>query len=325
VRRKVEFAEPETTVAPLRGRDGWLFLTGDSNDVIAQHTGAFVPDRRWERRWSRQLRGRARLMRRLGATYVQLVVPDKEAVYADLLPAEIVPAPRRPVHRLVELAAGAEVELVYPLAQLRAGRRSAPVFHPTDTHWTGRGAYIGYRAACDALGGRSAGLRVVGEDEIEWVDDTRAGDLGSKLDPPLRGTGARARLDSRARTVDDNLIYVTGRRLVTERPGEHGPSCVIFGTSYAVFTLLFFAETFRRLVFVHSTSVDRETVRAERPDVVMAITAERGLRRPPDDRAAHDLLAEVVERKRRDGQLIDPRKVELHGQVRLLPPPLAAP
>ena len=36
-------AELERGFAPLSGEDGWLFLAGDSNDVIAQHTGASCP------------------------------------------------------------------------------------------------------------------------------------------------------------------------------------------------------------------------------------------------------------------------------------------
>jgi alginate O-acetyltransferase complex protein AlgJ len=314
--------EPEGAIAPLRGRDGWLFLTGDSNDVLGQHTGAIVPDRRWERRWSRLLRGRIRLARRLGATYGHVIVPDKEAVYADLLPPEIVPAPRRPIHRLLELAQRAGIEILYPLAALQDERSWGPIFHPTDTHWTGRGGYIGYRATCDALAARGVELRVVGEDEIEWVEDTKSGDLGSRLQPPPIGTGFRARLrEHRARLIDDNRISVTGRRLETERADGEGPTCVIFGTSYAVYTLLFFAESFRRLVFVHTTAVDCETVREERPDVLLAITSERGIRRPPDDRRAHELLAATVERKRREGQTFDPVEGRPQGLPSLLPPP----
>ena len=313
--------EPEGAIAPLRGRDGWLFLTGDSNDVLGQHTGAVIPDRRWERRWSRLLRGRARLARRRDLTYGHVIVPDKEAVYADLLPPEIVPAPRRPVHRLLELGRRAGVEIAYPLDELVAERSWGPIFYPTDTHWTGRGAYVAYRDACQRLAARGVELRVVAEDEIEWVEDTKSGDLGSRLDPSPVGTGFRARLrEQRARLIDDNRIYVTGRRLSTERADGEGPSCVIFGTSYAVYTLLFFAESFRRLVFVHTTSVDRETVREERPDVVLAISAERGIRRPPDDRRAHELLAATVERKRREGQTFDPVEGRPQGLPSLLPP-----
>jgi hypothetical protein len=312
--------EPETAVEPLAGAEGWLFLTGDSNDVIAQHTGEFAADRLWKRRWLRTLRSRARLMRRLNVAYRYLVVPDKEAVYAELLPPEVVPAPRRPVHDLIELAERAGIELLYPLEELRAARAAGPVYHQSDTHWTGRGGYLAYRRVCDSLARVLPGLEVVGEDEIEWVDDTRAGDLGSKLDPPRRGAGQRARIGSRARLIEDNGVYVTGRRLVTERPGADGPTCVIFGTSYAAFTLLFFAETFRRLVFVHTTAVDQQTVRTERPDAVLSITAERGLRRPAVDHRADRHLAAIVARKRPESGGPDAAGPERHGTVRLLPP-----
>ena len=162
-------------------------------------------------------------MRRLGATYVQLVVPDKEAVYADLLPAEIVPAPRRPVHRLIELAVDAGVELVYPLDDAASRPAVGVVYHPTDTHWTGRGAYIGYRAACDALGARLSGLRVVrrGRDRVGRATPAPATSARSSTRRCAEPGSGRDWIPARGPS-SDNLIYVTGRRLVTERPGEAG-------------------------------------------------------------------------------------------------------
>ncbi len=320
--RRRGMQEPESSVAPLPGRDGWLFLTGDSNDVIGQHTGAWVPGPRWKLSWWRLLRRRARRARRLGAAFVHTIVPDKESVYADLLPEEVVPAPRRPVHELLALAGRARTPLIYPVAELEAARTSGPpLYYPTDTHCTSRGAYVCYRATCAALGSQGVALEPVEEEALEWVDDTIEGDLGSKLEPAPSGTGVRARLrgDGRARLVADNRVEVTGRRLETERPGD-GPTCVVFGTSYAVYMLRFLAESFRRMVFVHTTAADFVTVREERPDVVLVITSERGLRRPPSDRRAHELLAETVERKRRDGRVFEPARHRSEDWVSLLPP-----
>src|SRR4051812_29033836 len=102
------------------GRDGWLFLGGDSNDVIGQHTGAVEPDGLWEYRWRRIIAGRARLARGVEAEWIHLVIPDKEAVYAEKLPAEIATVPRRPVQRLLGIAARMRAPIVYPIDELRA-------------------------------------------------------------------------------------------------------------------------------------------------------------------------------------------------------------
>jgi len=62
------------SVTPLAGHDGWLFLPDDANDVSGQHTGH----------------------RTLGVDCRFYVAPDKEAVYAGYLPADVVPSAERP-------------------------------------------------------------------------------------------------------------------------------------------------------------------------------------------------------------------------------------
>lgn len=302
--RRGNAAELERGFAPLPGEDGWLFLHGDSNDVIAQHTGTYDPDRRWERSWARILRRRARLMRRLGPQWVFCVSPDKEAVYADKLPPEIRPIARRPIDRLRDRGRAAGVEILYPLDELRAARSRRLTYFPTDSHWTPWGAFVTYRVICDELVRRGLRLPVLDEERVRFAEKPHAGDLGSKLEPPLVGPGLEATVaDPAARTVSDNLVRVTGRRIVVEAPLE-APSCVVFGTSYAIKALPFLAESFRRLVLVHTTAIDRATLEDERPEVVLTLTAERGLRRPPDDRGADSMLAETIERKRAAGILI---------------------
>lgn len=316
--RRERFEELEQNVGALEGRDGWLFLSGDSNDVMAQHTGRYEPDREWSRDWSRILRRRRRLMRRLGAEWVCVVVPDKEAVYADKLPPELVPVPRRPVHRLLEIAAAEGVEIVYPLAELRAARTpEAPVYTATDSHWNARGAYIAYRLVCEHLRRRGIALDAVDEQDVSWFETELVGDLGIKFEPPRGGTTCLGRIRSpRARLVRDNQIRVTGKRLEFERDRDELPRCVVFGTSYATWCLPFFAESFGRLSFVHTTSLDRRTLHAERPHAVITMTAERGLRRIPVDRGAAAALAAVEDRKRSDGVLAPPRELDHLG----LPP-----
>ena len=318
MRRRKHFEELERNVGAVEGRDGWLFLSGDSNDVIGQHTGLYEPDREWNRDWSRILRRRRRLMRRLRAEWVCMVVPDKEAVYADKLPPHLVPAPRRPVHRLLEIAEAEGVEIIYPLAELRAGRTpKTPVYTPTDSHWNARGAYIAYRLICEHLRRRGIVLHAVDEQDVSWFENELVGDLGIKFEPPRGGTVALGRIRSpRARLVSDNQIRVTGRRLEFECDRDELPRCVVFGTSYATWCLPLLAESFRRLSFVHTSSLDRRTLRAERPQVVITMTAERGLRRIPVDRRAAATLAAVEEQKRLDGVLAPPGELDDLG----LPP-----
>jgi hypothetical protein len=319
LRERAGFGEPEEGWdAPREGRDGWLFLRGDTNDALGQHTGRVVLDREQARRWRRVWRGRARLTRRIGAAHLQLVVPDKEAVYAELY-AELLPpgaalALRRPVHRLLELAQRLGIDLVYPLDEMRAEHPAGPMFAKTDSHWTAIGAYVSYLRVCEVLEWRGVRVPVVTEDKFEWEDFEFAGDLGFKFSPPRLSTGVRARVhDPRARLIADNRVRVTGRRLVFESDRHAAPRIVVFGTSSVLRALPFLAETASRLVFVHTTSVVREVLVEERPDVVIVISAERLLVRPPADRGAGEMLAATAAQKTERGVLAPDRDLEEYG------------
>ena len=171
-------------VSALVGSDGWLFLNGDSNDVLGQHLGSVVPGPDWVRGWSEVLRRRVELMAAIGAEYVHMIVPDKESVFEDMLPADLHPVVRRPVHRLLELArlrtrADLSARTVVAAA-LRCG------LLPDDSHRTPRAAIL--PTSCSATHSPArARAQLVEEPAIEWTESSDLGDLG-EADPPQRHT-----------------------------------------------------------------------------------------------------------------------------------------
>jgi len=287
-------------VYPVVGRDGWLFLGGDSNDVLGQLTGRIRPGRRWQWRWRRLIAHRRRLAAQVGTVWVQVVVPDKETVYMEKLPPEIHPIAERPILRLLDLAAECGAPFVYPLAELQAAKDEGPVYHQTDSHWTFLGAWIAYQSVCDELERRGVAVRRLPLEAVSFTEAHEPGDLGSKLDPPVAGVGMEARLtDERGILMFDSGVHLTGRVGVYESDLEDAPTAVMVGTSYATMPVLFLKESFRRFVFVHGSAIDGKLLRREKPDVViaMAMTAERGMRFIPKDRFAHRRLRRIAGRK----------------------------
>ncbi len=282
---------------PLVGRDGWLFLTGDTNDVLGQHTGRVQPGKLWELRWRRVLAARKRLVSGVDASWVHCLIPDKESVYAEQLPPEIEVVPRRPIHRFLEIARSMGVPAMFPLDEMRAARDRGLIFHETDTHWTYLGAHVVYELVCDELERRGFSVPRVDPDDILFETTEEAGDLGSKLDPPHLGHGLDATLRSeRAELVFDSGVHLTGRVGVWEADID-APTAVMFGTSYSTLGALFFKESFRRMVFVHGNSLDGKLIRREKPDVLLTMPAERGVVRIPPDWRAHRYLAKIAGRK----------------------------
>ncbi len=64
------------------GKDGWLFLTGGTNEVADQYRQSRPMDRVL-RQWRRQILRRIRRAQTFGARYLHLVVPEKLSVYED--------------------------------------------------------------------------------------------------------------------------------------------------------------------------------------------------------------------------------------------------
>jgi hypothetical protein len=223
---------------------------------------------------------------RMGVTWLFLVVPDKESVYPEHLPRRIRPSERRPIHDFMELARSVQAPAIYLLEDLRAAKAMGGLYSRTDTHWNDRGAYVAYRRLCSELVRRGVRVPAVDEATLRWSEQAAPGDLGRKWYPaPIHGSVVRAEFtERRGRLRFDNQVHNHGRVMIFEQDELVGPSCVVFGESFAEQMLSFLKETFRRLVFVHTSMLVEEVLEREAPDVVLSLPVERFLLRVPDDR-----------------------------------------
>jgi hypothetical protein len=283
----------------LRGRDGWLFLRHDTNDVLGQHEGRVRLDRRRAAAWRQILDGRVALERELGIPWLCVIAPDKEAVYAEHLPSTVSPARRRPVHELLGLAKRAGADLYYPLGDLAASKTTGELYPRTGTHWNDRGAFVAHRVICERLARRGIDVAPLDESRVRWKEREVAQDLGSKLTPPQTSPLVTAELsDAAGGLLADNRIRLHGRVVVYGRRDDDSlPSCLVFGESFAYHLFTFLTELFRRLVFVHSSAVIPEIVVAERPDAVLSLPAERFLIHPTVDRGSMERFRTTVRAK----------------------------
>jgi integrase len=288
----------------IRGKDGWLFLAQDSNDVIGQHTGEIrlSPDQVGQ--WQRLLHARSRRLADLGAYFLFMVAPNTHAIYEDKLPDSTPRALRRPVHQLMDgLAdAGVQVPLLYPLDELRAARARREVCCQTDSHWNEYGAFVAYRQALDMIEPHAPVRRLREHDVVFFDHDAVTTDLGYKLESEQHARWTVAWLrHGGARLVHDNRIEGRGGVVITECPHAIG-TCVMVGDSYSWALLKFLAESFRRFVFVQSSTFDPELLEQARPDVVINLVAERFLVFPPDDIGA-PTVGEEEQRKLKMGRV----------------------
>jgi len=287
------------------GRDGWLFLIGGRNRAVNLYRRNPIM---WSRlrRWRRRIEERAARCERLGIVFVQTVAPEKLTILSHRAVEPLVDVALSPAMRLWALmerspARSRYIDLVAPL---RAAAEREDVYLRTDSHWNYQGCFVAYRSICAAL--RVSPRDDLAERPFQVLE--QALDLGNKLTPqrtePFRLYAIMR--DSRRRYVNDLVaafneaggtgsVTATHAIYANDSPNSDSRRVLIFGDSYAHFDPVqltaMFAETFREVYFVWSTSVDWRFVEEVRPDILICELAERYLRVVASDR--FDLRATV--------------------------------
>ncbi|WP_091972672.1 alginate O-acetyltransferase AlgX-related protein [Methylobacterium gossipiicola] len=279
------------------GQEGWLFLIGGSNGVLAQYRA--TPARWWRlRAWAKLIEARAARARGLGIRYVHTLVPEKLSVYDHRTDDLGFEAGRSPARRLARrlLDNPAFVDLVGPMRAARDG--PVPLYYRTDTHWNYDGCLLAYRILLRACGA------VPPADLFDRprFETTRVRDLGDKLADQPTETASHGIIDRDARRHYASPLVEAyeaagrapdlhvGAHVVyrNDSPGADPRTVVLFGDSYAHFAPIMLtgllAETFREVHFVWSSSLDWTYIESVRPDLLLFEMAERFLTRVPDDR-----------------------------------------
>lgn len=322
---------PDPSADVHEGRDGWLFLTGGTNRVLAQYGRPGLP-RALLWRWRRIVADRVRRCARLGATYVHAVAPEKLTVYGDQAPGLAVDPARAPVRRLARwLTASAGARAFVDLdAAFRAAREDGPpLYLRTDSHWTVHGSEVACRAILSRMGVAPRSDR-----EARRTGGTVrfSGDLGRKFDPiriehaPVAAFATQARrihanallaeLEARGRGFEAHL----GAHAVfrNDDPAADPRRLVIFGDSFSQHTAhspvatltALLADTFREVHFLWSTSIDWHYLGEVRPDFVLGEIAERFMIDLPPRGFRIERLAELAHARKGDAPASETRSDE---------------
>ncbi|SEO83435.1 SGNH hydrolase-like domain-containing protein, acetyltransferase AlgX [Methylobacterium sp. ap11] len=292
------------------GKDGWLFLTGGTNEVADQYRRV-RPMERVLRQWRRRIVQRVQRCRGLGTRYLHLVVPEKLSVYEDRFDGLTLDPRLAPARRLGDLmrwsltGRRAWIELLEPM---RARRNERDLHYRTDTHWNIHGCLLAYRLVCRACGATP---------RTDFLDRPHQRfeavlDIGNKLEAqPLETVHNYQLFRDAVRVSGGTLIdaYTAAGRLGELHTGAHAVyrnaspeadprTLVLFGDSCANFSgnglTAMLAETFREVHFIWSANLDWAYIERILPDLVLCEQVERFLPRVPDD----DLDLTAVEAER---------------------------
>ncbi|MBD3880415.1 hypothetical protein IFO70_01455 [Phormidium tenue FACHB-886] len=267
-----------------QGKEGWLFLDNDTNQMLSQLTGELKFSPRELQRWKLLLEMRHAWMSQQNISYFYTVIPNKGCVYPEYLPDSVQLSDDRCIYQLIHyLEKNSSCKIIYPLPELLQAKQEMLAYRLTDTHWTSFGAYIGYLTLITQIA-KYHPVRIVDRQSVlfEQYDDPMS-DLGSKIGVP-GGAAVRAKIiDQKAHCILDNEIVANGHAVIYENTDKSLPTAVIFRDSFCNLMLDFLAESFSRVVVVWQPHIDYAVVEAEKPDIVINQQIERFLTRLPDD------------------------------------------
>jgi alginate O-acetyltransferase complex protein AlgJ len=286
------------------GSGGQLLLCGGTNAVLDQFTGDLQMPPDWLDSWREVILTRRAEMDAGGVASAFLIVPDKLAVYEDRYPAPLVRRGLRPAERL---RAVPELEIHYPLDELRAVAAEEDVYLPTDTHLTFRGNEV---LAASIVG--PLGVELPDFSALPMREYPITGDLGSKFEPPIVSIVAEPNTLGGAEIVADNRAeieavggHVGTRRVFRNEAAPDPRVAVLFGDSFGFSAAFyqgiswFMAQIFRETHFVWTPfGWDPDYVREVGAEAVLVQGAERFAGRVPPLRCeTAELAAETLRRR----------------------------
>jgi hypothetical protein len=287
------------------GREGFLFLSGGTNDNLEQYVGSIELESGWLDAWGKTVGRRAEEMRDLGVTSALLVVPDKLAAYGDLYPERLEQVGPRPIETLL---AASDLPFVYPIEDLRSAREAGEeVFPPTDTHLTFRGNELLFTSVAGALG-----IDPLPSDTGIALDTYPiAGDLGIKFEPPIVSIVRQPTSLGAAELSEDNRpeflsvgAHIGTRRVFRNPAASDRRIAVIFGDSFGFAgsryqgLAWFMAQVFRETHFIWVPfGWDPGYVERVGAEAVLVQGAERFLTRVPHTGVDSAQIAEETLRR----------------------------
>ncbi len=132
------------------GRDGWLFY----GDLDIPYFRAVEPLTLGQlRNWQKRLEQRQSWLAARGIPYLIVFTPLKSTIYPEFMPHTYnrVGAVSRLDQLLAHLKANSKLAIVDLRPPILDEKSRHQVFYRTDTHWTNRGAYVGYTQIVKAL------------------------------------------------------------------------------------------------------------------------------------------------------------------------------
>ncbi|WP_027186515.1 tetratricopeptide repeat protein [Desulfovibrio inopinatus] len=256
----------------LEGKDDFLFLYNDTNNVIEQITGKTSLPQTLQEQWKREQDRRFDYCKQYNAKYILFIIPNKHCVYNEYLPENIVLSEDRTATRIQNVAN----HVFYPNKIISRFKENHLLYYKNDSHWTELGLTHSWNALSSLL---ELDLQLDTSNIIK--ENGFIGDLGNKFSPHRISSSERLAIPSHVTETWKNGFENRGNIRIFTNTNTELKTCILFGDSFSNMHLHRIAEYFSKLYFFHTNLFSEEEIQKLQPDVVINCNVERFFWAPP--------------------------------------------
>lgn len=133
------------------GKENWLFLT--KADIISDYLGLLECSPEKVQQWADALQSRKKWLNDRGIKYLFVIAPNKISIYPEMLPDHI--RDRKGTTQMDQivdyLQKNTNIDFIDFREPLIKAKSQGLVYHPRDSHWNGRGAFVVYQSIAKYL------------------------------------------------------------------------------------------------------------------------------------------------------------------------------
>ncbi len=259
----------------IAGRNGWLFYADDGGIDDILQSDPFTASQL--EAWRLMLERTRNWLAARGVRYLFVIAPDKQMIYPEHLPATLhrMQSSYRADQLIAYLRTHSDLEALDMRPALIAAKGTELLYHRYDTHWSDRGALVGYREIAGRLAGWFPAIRPLERADFRESPSVASGDRTTMLgltDPgkvSTPGLVPRRGFSYRILEPAEPDPYGEDGRMVTERSSALLPRAVIFRDSFASRLIPYLSEHFSRAVYLWQNDFEPEVIQQEHPDVVI--------------------------------------------------------
>lgn len=242
----------------LPGRFNWLFYAGD--DSISYYRGINLLEEEEMASYLDLMVQLQKLCDKRGIQLQFLLLPNKEQVYPEYMPTYAIEDTQKRTGRFVDyVREHSDINIIYPLQELRQAEIYWQTYHQYDTHWNHAGSFVGTQALYKALGMPTTSLHDLEVDrcDVTTSDLLLLGGLDASQYPAEYDYAVNYRPDVTLTDIQGG-IQPTDTYSARSDCGND-KNLVFIGDSFRCFMIDYLAKDFSHSVITYRETPDNRT------------------------------------------------------------------